>query len=236
MIRVAMIVDDQPEDARILKHVLENFGFQVITKTTVAEANEALLLHMPHLLIVDINLNDNVDGLEWVAGKHADGFSKIPTVIMSAQNDKNTVSRAISLGIRDFILKPLEIEETRRKIFRIVQKLDKENLYQLSTFSQESAKLSVPAYVTGISEVGLAISSFIKNAKPEDVMISKIAIFEEIGLQTPPRLTFLNNQHESRSRLLGVPYRIYSQIKGWSNVDRKKIRNWLKFKNLQRSL
>ena len=63
----ALIVDDDPEIAKVLTELVEREGFAVTTAPTLAQAREEIAATVPDIVLVDIHLPDG-SGLELLEG------------------------------------------------------------------------------------------------------------------------------------------------------------------------
>ncbi len=114
-----LVVDDEPEIRRLVKEVLEDEEYEVITAKDAASAREAYARRRPDLVLLDIWMPDT-DGIsllkEWSrAGRLA------PVVVMSGHGTVDTAVEATRLGARDFIEKPLSIGKLLSTVERALQ-------------------------------------------------------------------------------------------------------------------
>ncbi|WP_235179023.1 GGDEF domain-containing response regulator [Bacillus cihuensis] len=116
------IIDDDVSMLILLKDVLEEKGWMVITNTDPEKAVNQYFEMQPDLLILDIHLpmKDGFHVLEDIQTHNEKYF--IPKMIISIQNDKQTRIKAYQSGADDFIGKPIDIEEFIVKIERHIQR------------------------------------------------------------------------------------------------------------------
>lgn len=86
----------------------------------------------PSLVITDIQM-PQFDGLELIKYIHAN-HPHIKTMILSGYNDFKYAQTAIKYGAKDFLLKPIKIDELNTALQNILVILDSENK-ELSSFS-----------------------------------------------------------------------------------------------------
>jgi two-component system chemotaxis response regulator CheY len=91
------------------------------------EAFEYLRTGVPALVLLDLNLphyladDDDAEGLEILSYIKNRVGSDIPVIVVTRENSREMRSRAISLGAREFIPKPLDVsnlEEAVRSVMR----------------------------------------------------------------------------------------------------------------------
>jgi two-component system NtrC family response regulator len=110
-----LIVDDEPDLCQLLQeHFEEHFEGDVLTATTPGEALRLLEELQPEGMLLDINLRSRLDGFDVLA--RASEISPTTKIIMvTGNNDFESVERALMLGAVDYITKPFTVgylEET----------------------------------------------------------------------------------------------------------------------------
>ena len=116
------IIDDDLSMLILLKDVLEEKGWMVITSVDPEKAVEQYFDMQPDCLIIDIQLPEK-NGFELLQDiqEHNEKYF-IPKLMISIQNDKKTRIKAYQTGADDFIPKPVEIDEFVVKIERHLQR------------------------------------------------------------------------------------------------------------------
>ncbi|MBW3540848.1 MAG: PAS domain S-box protein, partial [Planctomycetes bacterium] len=110
-----LIVEDQGIVARDLKLCLEGLGFTVPALTASAEeALELARAHRPDLVLMDIRLKGEMDGIE-AAGRIREDLH-LPVVYLTAQVDRSTIERAKATGPFGYVLKPFDQRELHTTI------------------------------------------------------------------------------------------------------------------------
>ena len=102
------IVEDEGMIAMLLSEMLKREGFDVVcTVKTGREAVECVRENAPEVMLMDINLNDDMDGIE--AATQIRTYSDIPIIFLSAYTDSRTKERAE--GVRPFAFLPKPINK-----------------------------------------------------------------------------------------------------------------------------
>lgn len=104
-----LIVEDNPITALDLQDILELKGFRVTVANNYAEALEMFHLQQPEVMLVDVNLKEEKDGIELV--KELNRNRSIPVVYLTANSDEATRLRAINSGASSFLTKPFRDPE-----------------------------------------------------------------------------------------------------------------------------
>jgi len=100
------IVEDEGMIAMLLRELLIREGFDVVcTVKTGKEAVECVRERNPEIMLMDINLNDDMDGIE--AATRIREFSDIPIIFLSAYTDSSTKERAEKVRPYAFLQKPI---------------------------------------------------------------------------------------------------------------------------------
>ncbi len=111
------IVDDIPENLKLLKSLLEKKGAQVFLFTNGEMALRAFAKNVPDLILLDINM-PGLNGfqvcqrLREVGGIIAD----VPVIFVSAQDDIEAKTMAFTKGGVDYITKPFQAEEVEARV------------------------------------------------------------------------------------------------------------------------
>ncbi|MEG5044567.1 EAL domain-containing protein [Microcoleus sp. B4-C1] len=129
-----LIVDDLPDNLRLLRDTLRAEGYKVRSATTGAMALRAAQSPSTELILLDIKLPDQ-DGYEVCRQLKSDErTAEIPIIFLSALNETFNKVQGLAAGGVDYIAKPFQVEEvlarveTHLTIGRLQQKLQKQNL------------------------------------------------------------------------------------------------------------
>ncbi|MEG4622928.1 EAL domain-containing protein [Microcoleus sp. w1-18aA5] len=129
-----LIVDDLPDNLRLLRDTLSAQGYKVRSATTGAMALRAAQSPSTELILLDIKLPDQ-DGYEVCRKLKLDErTADIPIIFLSALNETFNKVQGLAAGGVDYIAKPFQVEEvlarveTHLTIGRLQQKLQKQNL------------------------------------------------------------------------------------------------------------
>ncbi|MDH5396728.1 MAG: response regulator [Cyclobacteriaceae bacterium] len=105
-----LIIEDNPITAMDLQELLETSGYVVIGKEKKAEdALKTILMEKPDVIIVDIKLVGEMDGITMV--EMVREIHSCPVIYLTANSDKATVERAIRTSPAAFITKPFQSKD-----------------------------------------------------------------------------------------------------------------------------
>lgn len=113
-----LIVDDEAQIQRFLRHALEAAGYRVLTADRAATALRLIALESPDLVVLDLGLPD-LDG-KAVLGQLRQ-TSEVPVIVLSARDDETEKISALDLGANDYVEKPFGIGELLARIRAILR-------------------------------------------------------------------------------------------------------------------
>ena len=107
-----LIVEDDKIIVNVEKWRLLKLGYEVCGSAgTGAEAMNCVAAMRPDIVLMDINLQGEIDGIE-AAGRIKKNFN-IPVIFVSSNTDEETISRAKTVNPDGFIRKPFEDNDLR---------------------------------------------------------------------------------------------------------------------------
>ncbi|MGD9723518.1 MAG: response regulator [Pirellulales bacterium] len=145
---LVVIVDDSPQDRRLLEAHLSNCQFQARTAGTAKDGLELVRACQPDLIVLDLLLPD-CNGYEFIAALKEDvRTTQVPILVVSAMAEVGDRVKALELGADDFIVKGserLEFEARTRRLLRLKRSLD-----QLHSRCDQALKRAVTDSLTGL--------------------------------------------------------------------------------------
>lgn len=111
-----LVVDDNPQNLKLARLILELSGYRVHTAGTAIEALERIAASPPRLILMDLQL-PGMDGLELTRRLKADErYRDIVIVALTAYAMHGDRDRAIAAGCDAYIAKPLDTQTFPRLI------------------------------------------------------------------------------------------------------------------------
>ncbi|NER33894.1 MAG: response regulator [Oscillatoria sp. SIO1A7] len=111
-----LVVDDTPENLRLLSLMLANVGYEVRLAINGKMALKVALSHPPQLILLDIMMPD-ISGYEVCEKlKDSETTREIPVIFLSALDAVMDKVRAFQVGAADYITKPFQVEEVLARI------------------------------------------------------------------------------------------------------------------------
>jgi two-component system, NtrC family, response regulator AtoC len=115
----ALIVDDDPEIAKVLTELVEREGFAVTSASTLARAREEIATSVPDIVLVDIHLPDG-SGLDLLEGL---GPSAPEVVLITGQASVETAVDALRRGAADYLTKPVDFPRLKMVLGHVTRTL-----------------------------------------------------------------------------------------------------------------
>ncbi len=108
-----LVVDDEPQIARVLKTTLSSHGYGTRTAADGDEAVQMMKSWSPDLLITDLRM-PNMDGLELC--RHVRANSQIPIIVLSVRGEERIKVEALDAGADDYVTKPFSTNELLARV------------------------------------------------------------------------------------------------------------------------
>jgi len=117
-----LLADDQTELLLLMKETVEAAGFEVFIASDGQEALKVIFETHPDIVVLDYNMPIK-DGLT-VARNLKDNplFAHIPIMICTGVSEKHTKIKGLSMGIDDYLVKPMDMDELVARIRMILKR------------------------------------------------------------------------------------------------------------------
>ncbi len=109
-----LIVDDEPPIQRILHRNLSMSGYDVLVADNGEQALEMVQLHEPDLILLDLWLPGDLDGMGVCTQVRR--WSQVPIIVVSAKTDEKQKVQALDKGADDYLTKPFNNEELLARV------------------------------------------------------------------------------------------------------------------------
>ncbi|MDD3307908.1 MAG: response regulator transcription factor [Acetobacterium sp.] len=156
MINILVIEDDEKLNY-IVCSFLNNKGYRAISCKNGSEAFDRILEEPVNLIISDIMMPE-MDGFELAAEIRRQDKS-IPILFMTARDDMSAKQKGYSLGIDDYMVKPIEMDELLLRVSALLRRANIRNERKLEAGSLILNEEETTAYLNG-EEVSLTVREF----------------------------------------------------------------------------
>jgi CheY-like chemotaxis protein len=127
-----MVVDDQPDNVRLVRLILEQDGYKVWTAINGEHALERLeaaltrrrrqrnfgqgVKYLPDLILSDI-IMPIMDGYTFYERTRSNPYlNHIPFIFLTAKADSSDIRRGRELGVDDYLIKPTQPDDLRASV------------------------------------------------------------------------------------------------------------------------
>ncbi len=118
-----LIVDDESLIRIGLEKFVTKEGFTAITASSAHKALELVKEHEPDVALLDLKLNDTIDGLDLLE-EIKESRPHIVCMMISGQSEIHSAVEAMKLGARDYLEKPIDFNYLRSALVAISQDLE----------------------------------------------------------------------------------------------------------------
>ncbi|WP_346854249.1 hybrid sensor histidine kinase/response regulator [uncultured Draconibacterium sp.] len=106
-----LIVDDNPNNLKIIALILRSFNYKIVIATNGEQAIEMVEKTLPDIILLDVMM-PKIDGFETCRLiKAKDEYKDIPIIFITALNDTESLVKGFKAGGVDYITKPFNKDE-----------------------------------------------------------------------------------------------------------------------------
>ena len=115
-----LVADDDSHVVKLLKHVLQSNGYDVLTCSGGQNALDLAVQSNPQLIILDAMM-PVIDGYQvlWHLGNRAE-TRDIPTIMLSSRSSSQDVHQGLKLGAREYMFKPFSVYELLNRVDNVL--------------------------------------------------------------------------------------------------------------------
>jgi signal transduction histidine kinase len=144
-----LIVDDEPDFCRLTAIGLRKLGYDVLTATGVPKAFDLVIENRPDLVLMDIGLTGEIDGIE--VSKQIRSTWQIPFVYLTGHTDDKTLNRAKATEPFGYVVKPVDYTELRITIEIALYKAEMESKLKQLNQKLEQANQTLKDFAHTVS-------------------------------------------------------------------------------------
>lgn len=156
-----LVIDDSPDVREFMvEYILKPKGFEVLTATDGLMGLEMAIAKEPDLMITDQQM-PGLTGIELLQ-KLRERNVDIPAILVTGEGSEDTAVRAFRLGIRDYVIKPIDADELSESIDKALResRLQKERDQLVEQLMESNSQLQRRAQELNVLYgVGKSVSS-----------------------------------------------------------------------------
>jgi DNA-binding response OmpR family regulator len=122
---VVVIVEDDANIADLVELYLRRDGFRPYQASTGERALEVIAERRPKLVLLDIGLPGELDGIDVCRAIRAD--SNVPIIFLTARDDEVDRVLGLEIGADDYVTKPFSPREVVARVKAILRRVDNAN-------------------------------------------------------------------------------------------------------------
>ena len=117
----ALIIEDEPMARMLLKRLLTRFFPLGVLEAKDGEEGLAIVeRERPAIVFCDMFM-PKLDGIGFLERLRANPeFAELPVIAISAAQDRELVLKLVDLKIVDYLLKPIDLEQTFKRLERLI--------------------------------------------------------------------------------------------------------------------
>ena len=105
-----LVADDEPQILELMKEVLEERGYEVLTACNGQEALDLYTDHRPPIVLADIRM-PKMNGIDLLRQVKEMDSENVEVIMISGHLDLEDAIKALQYGARRYIRKPVDIRE-----------------------------------------------------------------------------------------------------------------------------
>jgi len=142
-VSTVLVVDDTPQNVRLLEAVLTPHGYRVLAAGSGADALEVISAAPPDLVLLDVVM-PGMDGYEVCRRLREDAATRLLPVVMITASGEQQKVEAIEAGADDFVPKPFNQAELLARVRSLVRiKRYQDELAELNRTLEERVRQQV---------------------------------------------------------------------------------------------
>ena len=116
-----LIIDDDEINRQMAEMILKkNFEYRILTAESGMRGYELMQNQTVHLVLLDVSMPvwDGLKTLQFIRSNEK--LKNTPVIMLSAAADRETVVKASSYGVKDYIRKPFLPEELTSRVAKVI--------------------------------------------------------------------------------------------------------------------
>lgn len=155
-----LVVEDEDAIRDMLALVLEQAGFATTVVASVAEAQNAIALGLPDLILLDWMM-PVTSGVEWVRRLKKDSlYQDLPVILLTARGEEEDKVKGLEVGADDYMTKPFSPKELIARIGAVLRRTGKLSTLDTVTLGDLGLDLAQHSFTIGTQTVDVSPTEF----------------------------------------------------------------------------
>lgn len=160
--KTILIVDDDVDLRIYLRKILEGMGHEVFEAETLKKAREVVEEIYPHLILLDINL-ENENGFNFITQlRQLDPNMRIKIIMISSSTSKKIIEFSQKVGSSSYLVKPINNNILLTTLKKLIPEMDLPEIRVIDKPNNETFMSKIFGQIIKISEVALILRSKVK--------------------------------------------------------------------------
>ena len=116
-----LVIDDDEINRQMAEMILKkNFEYRILTAESGMRGYELMQNQTVHLVLLDVSMPvwDGIKTLQFIRSNEK--LKNTPVIMLTAAADRETVVKASSYGVKDYIRKPFLPEELTSRVAKVI--------------------------------------------------------------------------------------------------------------------
>ena len=135
-----LLIEDNLSIVKGLEYSFKQENYDLDVATNLREATQKIKERKINLIILDITLPDG-NGLKFYENTVRN--TNIPTIFLTAQDDEETIVKALNMGADDYITKPFGAKELLARVNKIILRNNKNSIISVKNIKFDMDKMLV---------------------------------------------------------------------------------------------
>jgi DNA-binding response OmpR family regulator len=154
-----LIIEDEAKIMRTVRLYLEQAGYEVVWASDGTQGLAAFRHEKPALMILDLNLPGDLDGLDVCRAIRRD--SNVPIIMLTARTEETDRLIGLELGADDYITKPFSPREVVARVRAVLRRTEQsDTVPEIVTASEIQADLQRRTVMVAGVSVDLTANEF----------------------------------------------------------------------------
>ncbi len=192
-----LVVDDIPENVKVIAHMLKGMGFAITFAKSGYEALEKLKSNPPNLVLLDISM-PGMDGYEVCERiKNDPETEDIPVIFVTARDNPEDVVMGFEKGAVDYLTRPVNSAELKARVMTHLELKSSRDIIRQQNRELWELNASKDKFLS-------ILAHDLKNPIAGLITISELTAKMYSSLTDTERLNYIKEIHSSAERVLNI--------------------------------